>query len=50
MLPKPHTGKKDKKGDAATSPKAAAVPTELLEKMLNIAVNACDRKRVGESG
>lgn len=50
MLPKPHPGKKVKEGDAAPSPKAAAVPTELLEKMLDIAVNACDRKRVGEGG
>lgn len=50
MLPKPHAGKKDKEDDTAPSPKVAAVPTELLEKMLDIAVNACDRKRVGEGG
>lgn len=50
MLPKPHAGKKGQASDAAASPKESAVPTELLEKMLDIAVKACDRKRVGEGG
>lgn len=36
------------KGDAVSSSNMAFVPTELLERMLDIAVNARDRKRVGK--